>query len=553
MMRLRTGSGHRRGFRNAERTSPSVDNQPVKDDAEEHLAESSDDDLKETSDRDHRRSRSLRARSWNPFKRFTRREQQALPLFGIELTQAVEISRLDDNLDVPSIVRRCVAYVTEHGLEQQGVYRLSGRKKEMERLKQLFNEQGDVDLAIELPNGGSDDVNTAASLLKLYFRELPSPMLTDQLIEDFTKVAHGSQDLQQLQQLLNSIPQPHYMTLGWVVKHLVEVIRNANVNKMSIDNIMIVFIPTLNINRNLLELMLTEPDKCFPHVHVTHQVDPNAVLRLSPCKIPQHNRKQSMSPRSSSPRSFSPRSFRRRKHKSALNVPPLPSQDQVEAADAIGSLDQIREMIQTYEQHLRHQTQQEYQSSPDAESAAFAPSTIWTELRHETQQATRTKRLHRHKSLDVLQRTQSSDFLEDRQNDTTCNEAAKENITTASLVAHMEKVCRHLIMENGKLASLNQLRTEELKDRRHEVSALADALNQPKVEPLTPEQSAVAIHTKADTASRLSFSDSDVEMVERRVADLFEEQAVLKELNNSLMMDLAYETEQCVALEAQLA
>eukprot|EP00730_Choanoeca_flexa_P019846 TRINITY_DN9706_c0_g1_i11.p2 TRINITY_DN9706_c0_g1~~TRINITY_DN9706_c0_g1_i11.p2 ORF type:complete len:286 (+),score=64.12 TRINITY_DN9706_c0_g1_i11:110-967(+) len=249
MMRLRTGSGHRRGFRNAERTSPSVDNQPVKDDAEEHLAESSDDDLKETSDRDHRRSRSLRARSWNPFKRFTRREQQALPLFGIELTQAVEISRLDDNLDVPSIVRRCVAYVTEHGLEQQGVYRLSGRKKEMERLKQLFNEQGDVDLAIELPNGGSDDVNTAASLLKLYFRELPSPMLTDQLIEDFTKVAHGSQDLQQLQQLLNSIPQPHYMTLGWVVKHLVEVIRNANVNKMSIDNIMIVFIPTLNINR----------------------------------------------------------------------------------------------------------------------------------------------------------------------------------------------------------------------------------------------------------------------------------------------------------------
>jgi hypothetical protein len=40
--------------------------------------------------------------------------------------------------------------------------------------------------------------------------------------------------------------------------------------------------------------------------------------------------------------------------------------------------------------------------------------------------------------------------------------------------------------------------------------------------------------------------------IEHQINLLFEEQAVLKELNNSLMMDLAYETELCVSLNAQL-
>ena len=65
----------------------------------------------------------------------------------------------------------------------------------------------------------------------------------------FTLVAHHSKDLDQLQLLLSTIPQPHYTTLGWIIKHLVDVIALSDLNKMTKENIYIVFTPTLNINK----------------------------------------------------------------------------------------------------------------------------------------------------------------------------------------------------------------------------------------------------------------------------------------------------------------
>eukprot|EP00045_Choanoeca_perplexa_P006041 m.50572 g.50572 ORF g.50572 m.50572 type:complete len:546 (-) comp13435_c0_seq1:58-1695(-) len=545
MLRLRSSHG-RRGFRTTtERQSPNLEQQP--DDAEERLASSEDDELSsQLPSHEAEPKRSLRRRLRNPFKRAHKRLPLPTPLFGSELSAATEHSRLDDNLDVPSIVRRCVSYITEHGLEQEGLYRLSGRKSQIEHLKQLFDEQHDVDLEAELPNGGSDDVNVAASLLKLYFRELPTPILTEQLTQDFTKVAHHSKDLDQLQQLLSTIPQPHYMTLGWIIKHLVEVIALSDQNKMTKDNIYIVFTPTLNINKNLLELMLDEPSACFPHVTLKHRVNPHDVLRLSPCKPSR--------PRSMSPRSFSPRSIRRRKHTSAPAASPaLPSEQDMKSAVTPDNLHEMRSIIEQYEQHVRQQTQEEYtQPKGDLEQPA------WAQLHQAQQQVTKAKRLHRRRSIELLERMDRSSRKPSLDTELETPEGTQDGSSLPSLatdeaddgqpcadvlVLELEKLCSQLLAENEGLAYLNQLRKEELEYSTQEADVLQASLDQ------------VDDALKSVAGAEELSVDAAVKMaqeVERQIHFLYEEQAVLKGLNNSLMMDLAYETELCVSLNAQL-
>lgn len=80
-------------------------------------------------------------------------------------------------------------------LDVQGLYRLSGSKSRMERICQLFEAVADrVDLSEQNPH-------LVASVLKLYLRKLPEPLMTFALYDEFisiTKVSHSS-TLMQLQ------------------------------------------------------------------------------------------------------------------------------------------------------------------------------------------------------------------------------------------------------------------------------------------------------------------------------------------------------------------
>jgi hypothetical protein len=58
--------------------------------------------------------------------------------FGVDLTE--QMTR--DNVDVPPIMEKCCAAIERHGLTSQGIYRLSGTKVKVDRLRELL-EQGE--------------------------------------------------------------------------------------------------------------------------------------------------------------------------------------------------------------------------------------------------------------------------------------------------------------------------------------------------------------------------------------------------------------------------
>nr|XP_057906246.1 GEM-interacting protein isoform X2 [Doryrhamphus excisus] len=171
-------------------------------------------------------------------------------VFGVHLSLLLR----DTRDDVPFVVRRCTSEIESRALSVQGVYRVSGSKPRVQKLCQAFEEhKEDVDLSELSPH----DITC---ILKHFFKELPEPLMTFDLYNDFMAAGKSIQHLgdwesmqdtnefmdvaHSLQRLLQRLPPCCYGTLQHVIGHLQKVSRN-NENKMSASNLGIVFGPTL--------------------------------------------------------------------------------------------------------------------------------------------------------------------------------------------------------------------------------------------------------------------------------------------------------------------
>ncbi|KAJ7992092.1 hypothetical protein DPEC_G00274970 [Dallia pectoralis] len=158
--------------------------------------------------------------------------------------------------ELPFVVQRCTAEIEGRALTVQGVYRISGSKPRIQKLCLAFEIQKDqVDLSDLSPH----DIT---SVLKYFFKQLPEPLLTFDLYNDFIKVGKDIQRSSErestaetggvledivlnLRDLLERLPPLHYHTLQHMMIHLHKVSENFEENKMSAGNLGIVFGPTL--------------------------------------------------------------------------------------------------------------------------------------------------------------------------------------------------------------------------------------------------------------------------------------------------------------------
>jgi Rho GTPase-activating protein 32 len=56
------------------------------------------------------------------------------------------------------------------------------------------------------------DIHSVASVLKLYFRELPNPLLTYQLYDQFIQAVQAADEMRLLRihHVVNQLPPPHF-------------------------------------------------------------------------------------------------------------------------------------------------------------------------------------------------------------------------------------------------------------------------------------------------------------------------------------------------------
>ncbi|XP_013861917.1 rho GTPase-activating protein 24 isoform X2 [Austrofundulus limnaeus] len=165
-------------------------------------------------------------------------------IFGQKLEETVRYERRFGNKLAPMLVEQCVDFIRQWGLQEEGLFRLPGQANLVKELQDAFDcgEKPSFDC--------NTDVHTVASLLKLYLRELPEPVIPFQKYEEFLACAKllskdDEMGMKELKRLVESLPPVNYNLLKYICRFLDEVQSYSGVNKMSVQNLATVFGPNI--------------------------------------------------------------------------------------------------------------------------------------------------------------------------------------------------------------------------------------------------------------------------------------------------------------------
>uniref|UniRef100_A0A3B5BIA4 Rho GTPase activating protein 22 n=1 Tax=Stegastes partitus TaxID=144197 RepID=A0A3B5BIA4_9TELE len=100
-------------------------------------------------------------------------------IFGQRLEDTVQYEKKFGPRLAPLLVEQCVDFIRDRGLDEEGLFRMPGQANLVKELQEAF-DCGDKPLF-----DSNTDVHTVASLLKLYLRELPEPVIPFSKYEDF--------------------------------------------------------------------------------------------------------------------------------------------------------------------------------------------------------------------------------------------------------------------------------------------------------------------------------------------------------------------------------
>ncbi|XP_059213217.1 rho GTPase-activating protein 18 [Centropristis striata] len=166
-------------------------------------------------------------------------------VFGVPLATLLEQDqRRVPGTKVPIILQRLINHIEEEGLNTEGLLRIPGVATRVKSLCQ------------ELESSFYDGVfpwqqlkqHDAASLLKLFIRELPHPLLTVEYLNAFiavNKLPTKKQQLQALNLLVLLLPAASRDTLKALVEFFQRVIDHQAKNKMTLNNVSVVMAPNI--------------------------------------------------------------------------------------------------------------------------------------------------------------------------------------------------------------------------------------------------------------------------------------------------------------------
>ncbi|XP_037693865.1 rho GTPase-activating protein 12 isoform X2 [Choloepus didactylus] len=182
-----------------------------------------------------------------------------------------------ENGTVPKFVKLCIEHVEEHGLDVDGIYRVSGNLAVIQKLRFAVNH----DEKLDLNDSKWEDIHVITGALKMFFRELPEPLFTFNHFNDFVNAIKQEprQRVAAVKDLIKQLPKPNQDTMQILFRHLRRVVENGEKNRMTYQSIAIVFGPTLlkpeketgNIavhtvyQNQIVELILLELNSIFGH------------------------------------------------------------------------------------------------------------------------------------------------------------------------------------------------------------------------------------------------------------------------------------------------
>ncbi|XP_019605745.2 rho GTPase-activating protein 17 isoform X4 [Rhinolophus sinicus] len=186
------------------------------------------------------------------------------PAFGTPLEE--HLKRSGREIALP--IEACVMLLLETGMKEEGLFRIGAGASKLKKLKAA------LDCSTSHLDEFYSDPHAVAGALKSYLRELPEPLMTFSLYEEWTQVASvQDQDkkLQDLWRICQKLPPQNFVNFRYLIKFLAKLAQTSDINKMTPSNIAIVLGPNLLWARN--EGTLAEM-AAATSVHVVAVIEP---------------------------------------------------------------------------------------------------------------------------------------------------------------------------------------------------------------------------------------------------------------------------------------
>uniref|UniRef100_A0A673N139 Rho GTPase-activating protein 17 n=1 Tax=Sinocyclocheilus rhinocerous TaxID=307959 RepID=A0A673N139_9TELE len=168
----------------------------------------------------------------------TIQSQQEKPAFGTALEE--HLKRTSREIALP--MEACIMMLLETGMQEEGLFRIAAGASKLKKLKAA------LDCSTSQLEEFYSDPHAVAGALKSYLRELPEPLMTYQLYEEWIQASNISDPDKRLQALwvvCDMLPKANKTNFRYLVKFLAKLALESDVNKMTASNIAIVLGPNL--------------------------------------------------------------------------------------------------------------------------------------------------------------------------------------------------------------------------------------------------------------------------------------------------------------------
>ncbi|XP_016318842.1 rho GTPase-activating protein 17-like isoform X4 [Sinocyclocheilus anshuiensis] len=160
------------------------------------------------------------------------------PAFGTALEE--HLKRTSREIALP--IEACIMMLLETGMQEEGLFRIAAGASKLKKLKAA------LDCSTSQLEEFYFDPHAVAGALKSYLRELPEPLMTYQLYEEWIQASNISDPDKRLQALwvvCDMLPKANKTNFRYLVKFLAKLALESDINKMTASNIAIVLGPNL--------------------------------------------------------------------------------------------------------------------------------------------------------------------------------------------------------------------------------------------------------------------------------------------------------------------
>ncbi|XP_060748732.1 rho GTPase-activating protein 44 isoform X2 [Tachysurus vachellii] len=175
------------------------------------------------------------------------------PSYGKPLEEHLTLS----GREIAFPIEACVTMLLECGMQEEGLFRVAPSASKLKKLK------ASLDCGVLDVQEYSADPHAIAGALKSYLRELPEPIMTSQLYDEWIQASNVQDMDKRLQALLTScekLPTANLNNFRYLIKFLAKLTEYQDANKMTPSNIAIVLGPNLlwtHSEANMTEMMTT--------------------------------------------------------------------------------------------------------------------------------------------------------------------------------------------------------------------------------------------------------------------------------------------------------